>query len=250
MTVEIAPIAETAPAPSPRRRTADELYERLRWMAMTCQIRPGARINELDLARRFGVSRTPLREALNRLVAEDLLSYEPNLGFERRPLDVDELVDLYELRSVVEVAAIRVAVERAADEAIDTVRAAWEALARQRPFTAEEEVFHDERFHEGLVALSGNREFLRTVKAINTRIHFVRLVALGRQDALEATYGEHDRILDAVQARDGEAAAPLLATHLDQRIDTLMDLLKEGAARIFIGSSQATHKDAAARGDG
>jgi DNA-binding GntR family transcriptional regulator len=220
---------------SSKRRTADELYERLRWMAMTCQIRPGERINELDLARRFQVSRTPLREALNRLVAEELLSYAPNLGFERRPLNLDELVDLYELRSVVEVAAIRRAVERAEDDEIARVRAAWDGLADRRPFTAEEEVLHDERFHEGLVALSGNREALRIVKSINTRIHFVRLVALGRQEALEATYGEHDCILDALAARDADAAARLLAAHLDQRMDTLMDLLKEGAARIFVG---------------
>src|SRR5690606_8809543 len=84
-------------------RSADRVYEQIKSMAITYRFRPGERINEVDLARQLNVSRTPLREALNRLATEGFLTTAPNRGFFGRPLDTKAVFDLYEFRRCLEV---------------------------------------------------------------------------------------------------------------------------------------------------
>ena len=92
-----------------------DLYQALKQKAVDFSIRPGDRLNEGALAKELGVSRTPLREALNRLVAEQLLEFRPGAGFFCRALDAKSIFDLYELRAFIEAAAIRTACQRASD---------------------------------------------------------------------------------------------------------------------------------------
>src|SRR5580698_6564125 len=94
----------------------DRVHRELRGMAMTFRFLPGERLNEAILAKELGVSRTPLREALNRLSTEGFLTFSANNGFFRKPLDVKEIFDLYEFRMYLELSAVKLAVERATDE--------------------------------------------------------------------------------------------------------------------------------------
>src|SRR5579862_6815448 len=87
----------------------DRVHHELRSMAMTFRFLPGERLNEAILAKELGVSRTPLREALNRLTAEGFLTFSVNLGFFRKPLEVKEIFDLFEFRLEIEVTAVRLA---------------------------------------------------------------------------------------------------------------------------------------------
>jgi DNA-binding GntR family transcriptional regulator len=103
-------------------RVADT-YGRLKARVVGFGIRPGERLNEVALAREIGVSRTPLREALNQLVAERLIDFRPGTGFVCRPLEPKTIFDLYELRQVIEVTAVRLAIMRASDEDLRAVRA-------------------------------------------------------------------------------------------------------------------------------
>src|SRR5438874_4932491 len=96
----------------------DRVYEQLKAMAVSYEFKPGERLNEGELARSLGVSRTPLREALNRHNTESLLRFVPGKGFFCRDLDVHEIFSLYEVRKAIEVAAIRLAIQRAKDEDI------------------------------------------------------------------------------------------------------------------------------------
>ena len=95
-------------------RVAD-IYDQIKAKSAGFGIRPGTRINEGALARELNVSRTPVREALNRLVAEQLIDFRPGTGFFCRPLDPQDMFDLYEMRNIVETAAVRLAVLRARD---------------------------------------------------------------------------------------------------------------------------------------
>src|ERR1700745_3877723 len=105
----------------------DRVYEQLKAMAGSYELKPGERLNEGELAKRLGVSRTPLREALNRLNTEGFLRFAPGRGFCCRQLDAHEIFDLYELRKSIEVASIRLALKRAKDEDIDALLAFLEA---------------------------------------------------------------------------------------------------------------------------
>ncbi len=99
----------------------DRVYEQLKAMAVSYELKPGERLNEGELAKRLGVSRTPLREALNRLNTEGFLRFTPGKGSFCRELDAHEIFDLYELRKSIEVASIRLAIKRAKDEDIDAL---------------------------------------------------------------------------------------------------------------------------------
>ena len=99
----------------------DRVYEQLKAMSIGFEFKPGERLNEGELAKRLGVSRTPLREALNRLNTEGFLRFAPGRGFFCRELDAHEIFDLYELRKSIEVASVRLAIKRAKDEDIDAL---------------------------------------------------------------------------------------------------------------------------------
>src|SRR3984957_9394858 len=85
----------------------DRAYEQLKEAAINFGFKPGERLNEIDLAKRIGISRTPLREALHRLNTEGFLKFIPGKGFFCRDLDPKEIFDLYELRKVIELGALR-----------------------------------------------------------------------------------------------------------------------------------------------
>ena len=95
----------------------------------------------------------------------------------------------------------------------------------------------DEGFHERLAAASGNGELERLVKALNRRIHFVRWIDMeGRRDGTQA---DHRAILEAVAAGDGDAAAAVIGPHIERRLDQIVDVIKEGHARLGMGGGMA-----------
>jgi len=210
------------------------VYERVKAMAVGYELKPGERVNEVEIARRLGASRTPLREALNRLSAEGLLRFSPGKGYFCRDLDVDEVFQLYELRKTIEVAAVRLAVERARDEDIDALLA---FLAGTGPDpggrSTGELVGLDETFHERLLAMSGNRQMLRVLENVNARIRFVRWIDMHRGDRHQ-TQVEHAEVLRALKRRDVAQCVALLEKHIDRRLDEITAALKEGYAQIYI----------------
>lgn len=215
-------------------RMADRAYVELKAMLMDYALKPGERINEVELSRRIGVSRTPLREALNRLNAESLLRFAPGRGYFCRDLDVHETFHLYELRKALETAAVRLAVQRARDEDIDALEA---FLHRTGPdagdFTPEQQVEFDEAFHMTLLGMSGNAEMLRVLANINDRIRFVRLIDIGRTQRRQ-TQREHLEAVQALRARGEDACVALLEKHIDRRLDQITADLKQGFVQIYM----------------
>ena len=104
----------TDPAPKPESNV-DRITAQLRRMAAEFEIKPDERIREGEMAKRLSVSRTPLREALNRLVSEGFLTFTGGQGFFCRSLTPDRILDLYEARAGVECEAMRLAITRATD---------------------------------------------------------------------------------------------------------------------------------------
>jgi DNA-binding GntR family transcriptional regulator len=210
------------------------VYERVKAMAVAYELKPGERLNEVEIARRLGASRTPLREALNRLSAEGLLRFEPGKGYFCRDLEVDEIFQLYELRKTIEVAAVRLAAERARDEDIDALLG---FLAETGPDPGSRTTFElvhlDETFHERLLAMSGNLQMLRVLANVNARIRFVRWIDMDRRDRRK-TQTEHRDVLRALKRRDIGACVALLEKHIDRRVDDVTAALKEGYAQIYM----------------
>ena len=206
------------------------IYRQVRDMAISFRFPPGQRINEGDLARRLKVSRTPVREAMQKLVSENLLVWKRSFGFYCRRLDAREIVDLYQLRQAIEGLAVRLACERASDQELADLDRSLEAL---------EAMGHGQvsflggqlSFHERIAALSGNREILRMLENINARIYFVRWIAM--EHRWQRSDDEHRRIVAAMRARDPETAARIIVAHLDKRPEEIQALVREGYARIY-----------------
>jgi DNA-binding GntR family transcriptional regulator len=222
-------------APKTSANLSERAYEQLKAMAVTYQLRPGERLAELDLAKRLKVSRTPIREALNRLVTEGFLTFTPNRGFQCRPLDAKEIFDLYEVRRSLEATAARLAVERASDDELDDLA---RFLERSRGVpektTVMELVRLDEEFHERIAILSRNAELLRILQNINARIRFCRWIDMenGRRSA---TQSEHAGVLASLKARDAKKCAEAMNSHISRRLDQIVDVIREGYARIYMG---------------
>ncbi|AUL49171.1 GntR family transcriptional regulator [Bordetella trematum] len=212
----------------------DKVYLRIRDMAIDYEFKPGERLNEVALAKTLGVSRTPLREALNRLSIEGLLRFLPGKGFFCRDLDVQEVFELYELRKALEIAALRLALERADETQIGEAMAFLATTgpeAGERPVS--ELVALDEAFHERLVAMAGNGEMLRVLRNVHARIRFVRWIDMARGER-PASQQEHQQLLQALAERNEAAAVAILERHIGRRLDQITAAIREGYARIYM----------------
>jgi DNA-binding GntR family transcriptional regulator len=217
----------------------ERVYGELKAMAIAYEFKPGERLNEGELARRLSASRTPLREALNRLSSEGLLRFSPGKGYFCRNLDVIEVFSLYELRKALETASVRLAIRRAKDDDIDALIAFLDNTGPEPGNRSVIELVHlDETFHERLLAMSGNVEMMRVLKNVNARIRFVRWIDMSGADR-KKTQIEHGALTKKLKRRDEEACVGMLEAHIDRRLDQIAAALKEGYARIYMPAADA-----------
>jgi DNA-binding GntR family transcriptional regulator len=236
----VAALKEKTPA-NQSSRSADRAYDAIKSMAITFALRPGERLNEVDLAKQLNVSRTPIREALNRLVIEGFLTTRLNKGFFVRSLDPNEAFSLYEFRSAVESAVVSIACDRATEEELqDIERFVHASKDTKDDVLAINLLKLDEEFHERLARATHNEEFVRTIRGINGRIHFVRWVDM--QNGRRAqTQNEHLQIVLAMKKRDAQRASQLMHDHISRRLDQIVDVIRVGFAEIYMGNSLASH---------
>ncbi|MEM1004831.1 MAG: GntR family transcriptional regulator [Pseudomonadota bacterium] len=217
----------------------DDIYDQVKAMAVSFRIRPGDRLNEVALSRDLGVSRTPLREALNRLIAERLFDFRPGQGFFCRSLDAQTVFDLFELRQITEIAALRMACDRATDENLQKLHDDLYATGLNVVgLTVQEAVSRDEAFHLGIANLSGNTELLQTLIRINERIRYIRWVSM-TLDRVQRSKEEHKQVMQALLNRDAETAALALGAHISKRMDQVQDAVRHGISSIYMEGSEA-----------
>lgn len=221
---------------SPSR--VDKVYEEMKARLINYRFRLGERLNEVELAKQFDVSRTPLREVFNRLTAEGWLLFVPNKGFFCRSLEPQTIFDLYEMRRSLEEMSLRLAIERASDDAI----AELAKFGRDVCFVSEDAptdllVQLDEEFHQKIADLSENAELAHAIRRVNERLHFIRWVALEDPQRRQKTYEEHHRILDALRTRDVETGVEIMRAHVSRSREEIVAVVKESIARLYVDES-------------
>ena len=189
--------------------------EALRAAIVDGRLEAGERYSVAQLAERFGVSRTPVREALLVLERQGVVRFERNRGVRVLETTAHDLEEVFELRLLLEVPATRRASELLSEDdlaALDHELAAMSALARE----GDEGAFmaHDKAFHEVILRASGNRRLTTIVSQLRDHVRFRGASTVGRSRDLEAIRGEHVAILDALRARDPRAAADAMRAHL------------------------------------
>ena len=221
-----------------RTLSSDDIYDRVKAMAARFEFRPNERINEIELSRALSVSRTPLREVLNRLMVEGFLTREQNKGFVGRALDPQDVLDLYEFRRGIETCTLALACQRASDAQV----ADLEAFTRRSTDVPEDEdatklVALDEEFHLRIAHMTGNAEYERALRNINSRIHYIRWVDM--QKRRSRTQAEHMAIVQAIKARSLPTATELLERHITRRLDQIVEVVKAGYAEIYTRPGRA-----------
>jgi len=221
------------------------VYTELQTMAVNFVFKPGERLNESRLSAQLGASRTPLREALNRLVAEGFLTFEAGKGLFCRTLNPDDIQHLYELRSAVECEALWVSFRRAEDSDIASLSQYLKGIEEEYESCSDPLVLveMDQTFHIKLAELSGNPEFVRTLRNVNDRIRFVRMIDLKVMRENKATEGlssarlsAHRQIVDALQRRDEVAALAALRAHIERRREQTTVAVRNAYAEIYVMS--------------
>jgi DNA-binding GntR family transcriptional regulator len=235
-------VSTKAAIPVDSESIVDRIHRELRIMAITFRLLPGERLNEAILAKELGVSRTPLREALNRLSGEGFLTFSANQGFFRKPLDVKEIFDLYEFRQQTEMSAVRLAVERASNEQLlELERFAHESAQEDLERTPEQAIALDEQFHERLVTLTGNMEMRNSLRNVNDRIHYVRWMDMtGRRPE---TQTQHKAIVHSMRERNTEEAMRLMGEHIGHRLDQIIDKVERCYGRIYMSAGRHAKPD-------
>lgn len=216
--------------------SVEKVYEAVKELAVEYRFKPGERVNEVELAARLGVSRTPVREALNRLARDGFMTFVPNRGFYARDITPEGVQELYELRAAIERAAFRFACQRGSDAEIGDAIALWHDNSNLGPTTDWARVAEaDEAFHTAIVRLSKNERMLNALEGINSLIRFFRRIDLESSRRRGGLYDEHAAIIDCLRRRDGEAGGELIERHITLSSAHAVEVTKEGLARIFFG---------------
>ena len=212
-----APTATQAAATVAEPTTlADQAHAQLKQLIFDFALMPGDRCSESELAQRLAISRTPLRQALQRLQREGFLQVIPKLGWQVAPLDFDIFDELYDLRILIECHAAARLASDAERPMLAALADVWLVAPEQRLSDGAAVGRADEAFHSQLVLASGNREMARVHREITERIRIIRRLDFTKTARVEATYDEHARILRAITRRRADEAQRLLRAHIEQ----------------------------------
>lgn len=199
-----------------RPSLADEAHGRLRQRLLDGEFAIGEHLAEERLAEELGMSRTPVREALRRLEAEELLIVDPSGGYRPRAPEMGRIADLYQVRICLEVLSVHLASQPGADaDQLDQLHRRWsevqDASGREADF-----VHVDEAYHIDLARAGGNQVLADSLAQINDRIRIIRVHDFLVPGRIEATVTEHLGILDAVRQGDAETAEARLRAHIGE----------------------------------
>ncbi len=210
---------------------AATLREEIEEMIAVGSLRPGQHLDETELAARFGVSRTPIRETLIQLSTMGLVMIRPRRGAIVAELGAQQLVEMFEVMSELEATCGRLAARRMTPEEQDALVAAHKAC--QEALDAHEPdayYYKNEVFHEAIYAGSHNQFLIEQTRNLYRRLRPYRRLQLRVRNRLAKSYDEHDGVVQAIVAGDGDRAAQLLREHVmiqGQRFADLMASLPQ-----------------------
>lgn len=231
--------AKALAAPAPLRR--DQVYAELRRRVMTGEFGIQSRLVEERLAATFGVSRTPVREALVRLLADGLVVRYDGGYYVALP-DMSRLRNLYELRITLEIRGLERTWEPGSarhDAALlEPLRDQWRSMEQDNPAPNPEFVLVDEDFHVTLLRASGNDALTDTLESVNARIRAVRMYDFLTEDRISKTVSEHLGIVELVLRH--EIADAVVA--LQQHVGISKEVVERRAARAI--TQMALHRGA------
>lgn len=201
--------------PKTRLASAKHVYNELRHMILEFELYPGSRVTESELAERFQVSRTPIREAVQRLESEGYLTVRPKQGCFIRDLDISRLLHYYDVRIALELLSIEKAALFMQDAHLARLAADWDPATQPgRTDSSEQMEERDESFHLCLADGGGNRALGEYLRDVNNHIRVIRRLDFTEHSRIDQTYAEHHQICTLLLERDVPAAKKLMIGHI------------------------------------
>jgi DNA-binding GntR family transcriptional regulator len=204
--------------------------ERLRQMILEGELAPGERLNERALGERLGISRTPLREALRMLASESLVRVEPNRGAAVAPLDRKDIENTFEVLAALEGLAGELAAARITQTELAEIKALhFEMRAHHARGDRAAYFAANQAIHARIARAGGNDVLGETFEKLNARVKRVRYAANLSRQRWDKAVDEHDRIVAALEARDGPALREILEAHLAGKRESVLAAFASGA---------------------
>jgi DNA-binding GntR family transcriptional regulator len=198
-----------------RRSLHHEVVEKLRELILAGELEPRSRVNEADLCERFGISRTPLREAIKLLAADGLLDLLPNRGARVAALSESEIDEIIQVVGALEALASELACQRITEQELSAIdRAnidmveAWKARDYPRYFERNREI------HEAIMAASHNSALQAVYRSLSGRVQRARFSAHKTEEQWKRAIDDHNLMVILLQRRDGAALAQLMREHI------------------------------------
>lgn len=190
-----------------------DAYQRLIAEIRAGSLRPGDRLTETEIAARLGISRTPVREAIRALEANGLVVHVPRVGASIRRLGYPEVTELYEMRTVLEGTAARLAARTASDVELAELDAISAEMAAS--ISDDKKLYElNRQFHRTLLDAARNRFLIDAVAGLETTLLILGPSTMEDASRAADAQAEHDAILGALHARDAEAAEALMRAHI------------------------------------
>ena len=207
---------------------SERIYLELRDLIRAGELKPGQRVIEVDLAERFAVSRTPVRAALQHLIADGLVSVGVGRGLAITELDSSEIVELYALREVLEGFAARLAARHAAEAEIETMR---HLLAREASQHEPAQLAATNRqLHQAVHLAARNRFLNASLNGLRDSLALLRSTTFSVPGRRATGLAEHEQVVEAIARRDGDEAERLMRAHIRTAECLRMRMVFEDAA--------------------
>lgn len=204
----------------------EAVLERLRGEILRCELRPGTSFRQQELAERYEVSASPVRDALLRLQEEDLVDVLPRKGWRIRPVSLKGVADIYEVRQMMERESISLLMSRPTAESL----AALDAFRTvSGPETLENWAAYNRAFHIGLAEGSVNSKLLQLARGLIDQVERLTYLSVLTSGAgkLNAFVDEHVAIIDAIQSGDRRQALQLSREHIERSRRRVVAILQE-----------------------
>lgn len=215
-------------APIQRRPLHNELADCLRHMIVEGELTPGEKLAEKELCHRFGVSRTPLREAMRVLATEGLVRLTPNRGCTVAKLTLADLDEAFPIMGALEALSGELACRHITDAEVARIGELHARMVRKYEAGALSEYFKlNEQIHQLILAAARNPTLSQMQLGLAGRVRRARYMANMSPARWAKAVAEHEKILEALAARDGKRLAALMKEHLTNKLETVKEALTE-----------------------
>ena len=207
-------------------RLPERLRESIEEEIATGRLLPGTRLDEVELAARFGVSRTPLREALRLLLGEGLVETRPQRGTVVAQVTPQRLIEMFEVMAELEAMCARLAARRLSDAELAEIEAAHEACRGSAAARDADAYFYaNERFHYAIYAASHNTFLFEQSAALQRKLRPYRRLQLRVRNRPQRSFEEHQAIVDALREGDADQAQRAIRSHVVVQGERFADLI-------------------------